>query len=345
MQEEKQEEKNQNNIEEIKDEKNLNNIEETKDEKNINQLEETKKEYEWEYFGTEKNRPIVTIILGMAGSGKTTLVQRINAYTHTNKIPAYFINLDPAVANIPYDPNIDIRDSIVYKDVMKEYGLGPNGGIMTTLNIFSYQFNEVMNFVDKRAPKLKYIFVDTPGQIEVFNWSASGTIITEAFCSTYPTVYIYIVDTTRSTNPVTFMSNMLYACSLLYKSRLPIIISFTKIDIISHAYAVEWMTNFESFEEALKTNTTYMGNLTQSLGFLLEEFYNNFPCVGVSSVTGEGVDDLFTAIRKAAMEYETGFKLEMDKIREERKNKEETRQKENMDRLKMDLGVVIDTKK
>jgi len=215
--------------------------------------------------------------------------------------------------------------------------------LITTLNIFSYQFNEVMNYVDKRAPKLKYIFVDTPGQIEVFNWSASGTIITEAFCTTYPTVYIYVVDTTRSTNPVTFMSNMLYACSLLYKSRLPIVIVFTKIDIISHVYALEWMKNFESFEEALKANTSYMGNFTQSMGFLLEEFYNSFPCVGVSSVTGEGIDELFVAIRKAAMEYETGFKVEMERIKEEKQRKEKERQEENMERLRNDMGIVIDT--
>ncbi len=48
----------------------------------------------------------------MAGSGKTTLMQRINSHLHMQKSPAYIINLDPAVANIPYDPNIDIRDTV-----------------------------------------------------------------------------------------------------------------------------------------------------------------------------------------------------------------------------------------
>ena len=33
----------------------------------------------------------------------------------------------------------------------------------------------------KREPQLEYIIVDTPGQIEIFTWSASGAIITEAF--------------------------------------------------------------------------------------------------------------------------------------------------------------------
>jgi len=58
-----------------------------------------------------------------------------------------------------------------------------------------------------------YVLVDTPGQIEIFTWSASGSIITDSIASTLPTVVAYIIDTPRTTSPTTFMSNMLYACS------------------------------------------------------------------------------------------------------------------------------------
>lgn len=58
-----------------------------------------------------------------------------------------------------------------------------------------------------------YILVDTPGQIEIFTWSASGAIITDALASAVPTVIAYIIDTPRTSSPATFMSNMLYACS------------------------------------------------------------------------------------------------------------------------------------
>jgi hypothetical protein len=30
------------------------------------------------------------------------------------------INLDPAVLNVPFESNIDIRDSVNYKEVMKQ---------------------------------------------------------------------------------------------------------------------------------------------------------------------------------------------------------------------------------
>lgn len=57
-----------------------------------------------------------------------------------------------------------------------------------------------------------YVIIDTPGQIEIFTWSASGAIITDAVASALPTVVAYIVDTPRTVAPATFMSNMLYAC-------------------------------------------------------------------------------------------------------------------------------------
>jgi len=37
-----------------------------------------------------------------------------------------------------------------------------------------------MALVEQNEAKTEYILIDTPGQIEVFTWSASGQIITEA---------------------------------------------------------------------------------------------------------------------------------------------------------------------
>jgi len=34
----------------------------------------------------------------------------------------------------------------------------------------------------------------------------------------------YVVDTPRCVNPQTFMSNMLQACSILYKTKLPLLL-------------------------------------------------------------------------------------------------------------------------
>lgn len=48
---------------------------------------------------------------------------------------------------------------------------------MTSLNLFATKFDQVHEVLKQRAPDLDIVLVDTPGQIEVFNWSASGSII------------------------------------------------------------------------------------------------------------------------------------------------------------------------
>lgn len=49
-----------------------------------------------------KKKPVCLIVLGMAGSGKTSLVTRL---TRAENKP-YVLNLDPACINLPYFANI-----------------------------------------------------------------------------------------------------------------------------------------------------------------------------------------------------------------------------------------------
>ena len=60
-------------------------------------------------------KPVCLIVLGMAGSGKTSFVQQLTAKLHSQKKPPYVINLDPACREVPYPVNIDIRDTVNYK--------------------------------------------------------------------------------------------------------------------------------------------------------------------------------------------------------------------------------------
>ncbi|KAG1892980.1 uncharacterized protein F5891DRAFT_1166508 [Suillus fuscotomentosus] len=159
----------------------------------------------------------LVVYFSITRAGKSTFVQRITSYLHSQnpQQPPYILNLDPAVTHVPFEANIDIRDTVNYKEVMKQYNLGPNGGILTALNLFTTKFDQVLELIEKRAETVDHIILDTPGQIESFTWSASGAIITNAVASSFPTVVAYIIDTPRTTAPVTFMSNMLYACSLM----------------------------------------------------------------------------------------------------------------------------------
>jgi len=284
-------------------------------------------------------KPTTLIVMGMAGSGKTTFVQRLTASLNmaNQERPPYVINLDPAVADLQFPTNIDIRDTVKYKEVMKQYGLGPNGAIMTSLNLFSTKFDQVLELIDKRQDQIDNIIIDTPGQIEVFTWSASGSIITETLASTGPTVILYVMDVSKCVSPVTFMSNMMYACSILYKTELPFIIVLNKSDIISHKFALEWMRDYESFLDAVNAEDSYISNLSRSLSLVLDDFYTDLRAVGFSSVTGEGLDELLKTIGEARKEYYEEFLPDLKRKKEKALARREREAQKQIDKLKQDL--------
>lgn len=264
--------------------------------------------------------------------------------------------------NVPFDSNIDIRDSVNYKEVMRQYKLGPNGGILTSLNLFATKIDQILALLERRtAPpedpsqkQIKHVLIDTPGQIEVFVWSASGDILLGSLASSFPTVIAYIIDTPRTTSTSTFMSNMLYACSILYKTKLPMILVFNKIDVKDASFAKEWMTDFEAFQAALQSEeeggsfggiegmgqgSGYMSSLLHSMSLVLEEFYKHLKVVGVSAARGDGIDEFFVAVQEKKEEFERDYKPELEKRRQEREEMKQAKREKDLGRLLSDLNV------
>ncbi|KAH8387455.1 hypothetical protein KR093_007175, partial [Drosophila rubida] len=265
-----------------------------------------------------RDAPVCIIVLGMAGSGKTTFTRSLIQHAQTQFNP-YVVNLDPACREVPYVAHIDIRDTVNYKEVMKQYQLGPNGGIVTALNMFTTKMPKFAELVRRAGERgHKWCIIDTPGQIEVFTWSASGNIITEGLATMFPTIVVYVMDVVRSVCPTTFMSNMLYACSILYKTRLPFLVALNKIDLKECSFVQEWMTDFETFQDALEKEQSYVNNLTRTMSLTLDTFYENLITCGVSAKTGVGFAKLLTHVLECVAEYERDYKPVYEKMRLER---------------------------
>eukprot|EP01025_Chloroclados_australasicus_P043214 TRINITY_DN46058_c0_g1_i1.p1 TRINITY_DN46058_c0_g1~~TRINITY_DN46058_c0_g1_i1.p1 ORF type:complete len:213 (-),score=33.46 TRINITY_DN46058_c0_g1_i1:59-697(-) len=189
----------------------------------------------------------------------------------------------------------------------------------------------------ERDPPLDIVVLDTAGQIEIFTWSASGNICTDLLAGSGPTVVVYVVDTPRCMNPQTFMSNMLQACSILYKTRLPIVLAFNKIDVVRHEFALEWMKGFDKFSDSLDLDGSYAASLARSLSLVLDEFYSNLRTAGVSSITGEGMDALLEAIDEGSLEYTKYYLPDLEARKAALKQQEEERMAEDLERLKVDV--------
>lgn len=277
----------------------------------------------------------VLLVLGMAGSGKSTFTQRVIAEAEEREYELKSVNLDPAVGGgksevkpgeeeveeeeeegfeewchgIPYQPNVDIRDSVDYKQLMKTNELGPNGAIMLSLNMYSTRLNDLSQVVERwrDVNHVDYVCVDTPGQIEVFTWSASGTLFTEMFSRIMPTVLVFVVDTPSMQSASTFVSVLFHACGVMLRTQLPMVLVFNKTDLHSADTQFVWMDDLDALQTALddeSEDTQYMASLSASVSLMLHEFLDTIHICQVSSVTGEGMDDFFAKVRLAVTEFQ-----------------------------------------
>ena len=103
------------------------------------------------------------------------------------------------------------------------------------------------------------------------------------------------------------------ACSILYKTRLPLLLVFNKVDVARPDFALEWMQDFETFFEALRADTSYAASLSRSMSLVLEKFYMNLRAVGVSAVTGEGIDEFMRAVDAAREEFDREYLPDLER--------------------------------
>ena len=53
------------------------------------------------------------------------------------------LNLDPGAINLPYEPDVDIRDYIDIRAVMESYNLGPNGSLVMASDMIATRLDEI----------------------------------------------------------------------------------------------------------------------------------------------------------------------------------------------------------
>ena len=60
------------------------------------------------------------------------------------------------------------------------------------------------------------------------------------------------------------------------------VLVLNKIDVVRHEFAVDWMKDYQVFQDALDTNSSYLSSFTRSMSLVLDEFYQNLNVTNLS---------------------------------------------------------------
>lgn len=243
--------------------------------------------------------PYFVVVLGTAGSGKTSLTSALYTYLTSHQLDAAVINLDPAVEEIPYDPDIDVRDYVDAREVMRKTGLGPNGALIASIDMLVSNIQELQDLVD--SLKANYILIDTPGQMELFAFRDTGSIVLRSLIGNAKAVSLYLMDSVHMARSSNIFSSLLLAASTYVRLGYPQVNVLTKTDLLGDEVLEELLNMFED-PEALASMIVNDREASiiwgeAEISQLLEKLLV-FDIVPVSNTAGEGFDSLYAAIQR-----------------------------------------------
>lgn len=220
------------------------------------------------------------IILGPAGSGKTTLASSFREYLNKNGYSVRIINLDPGVIELPYKPDFDVRSLFTITDIMKKEGLGPNGAMLKAMEIISSIKLPIFN--------ADFTLYDTPGQLEPFIFRRAGRAIAEKL---EHTVGIYVLDITAPKHM--FPALYLYSIVAQLALGIPIVIVLNKVDLIEDKNITEIARAFIDPQLFMKfLDESVLSDMESEMLKLLPKFTPAQRIPLISAKTGRGLDEL-----------------------------------------------------
>src|SRR5581483_3713602 len=191
-------------------------------------------------------------VTGTAGSGKSLLTSRlVQWYRDTGAYPVT-LNLDPGAVTLPYEPDIDVRNYIDIGTLMDSYALGPNGALVMASDMVATKLDELQEEVDEANPD--YLIVDTPGQIELFAFRASGPyFVSNLQADNKATVFAF--DGTLVSSPINFVSISLLASAVKLRLKTAQVNALTKRDLVIDKLKdiLDWAGSAQALESALNS--------------------------------------------------------------------------------------------
>ena len=209
------------------------------------------------------------------------------------------LNLDPGVVTLPYTPDVDVRDYVNIVNLMEEYRLGPNGALIMAADLIAEQ----MGVLGKEVEELNADFtvVDTPGQMELFAFRASGPYIAKEL-TREPKAIIYLFDSVFSFSPLNYVSNLFLSSAVYNRFLIPQVHVLSKCDLLPPEKVnsmVDWSTDPKTLEIAIDEKLKGTKRLlSRDLMLAIYRLGLRFLLIPVSAKTNEGMTNLNTVLER-----------------------------------------------
>ena len=241
----------------------------------------------------------IAFIIGTAGSGKSLLTAAYSEWLKMQKQDVATVNLDPGVLELPYSPDVDVRDYIDVVSLMDEYKLGPNAALIMAADLIAEEIDKITAEIEALNPDI--VLVDTPGQMELFAFRASGPYIVSEMTKE-PKAIIYLFDSVFCLNPLNYVSNLFLSAAVYNRFLTPQIHVLSKCDLIDSENVnriVDWSAKPKMLEDAIEQKVSGTKRILSRE--IMKAIYNlgmRFLLIPVSAKTNEGMINLNVALER-----------------------------------------------
>lgn len=242
---------------------------------------------------------VIIFVIGTAGAGKSLFTASFTEWLKVGKQKTVTVNLDPGVMNLPYSPDIDIRNRININQIMEEYNLGPNGALVLAADLIAEETQRIGGEIEDLQSDV--VVVDTPGQMELFAFRASGPYIANELTQDQKTI-IYLFDAVFSYNPLNYVSNMFLSAAVYNRFFFPQLHVLSKCDLLppeKTEQIVEWSTDPQLLENVIDEKLSGTRRLLSR--DMIQAIYRlelDFQLIPVSGKTNQGIINLSSALER-----------------------------------------------
>ncbi|CAN8064235.1 unnamed protein product [Agarophyton chilense] len=217
------------------------------------------------------------VVLGPAGSGKSTYCAELQRYCNDKRRAIHVINLDPAAEDFKYSVSVDIRDLISVDEVGEEFSLGPNGALVYCMEFMLHNLEWLEEKLDAFIDN-DYLVFDLPGQIELYtHFPFMRELILKLNRWDFRVQALYFLDSQFMADSSKFFGGCITALSAMVQLEVPHLNVMSKMDLarnVSKQRVEDFMdADIDTLINDISNSTApRFRKLNSAMGSLLDDF-------------------------------------------------------------------------